>query len=407
MTCLRLLPAILLPVMLLCGIQFPTRYERIENDRVRGIAFVFDNKTLAEASPGDTVTLHAYFAGERVSDIQWTVATQVISDIFAGDTFGDTVSLSTFMVPGRYQEYFGGNTDSAVMDFVIPADVIRKQFNNTSAVSSLIPSQAASLVPPSISSAPVSALLNVFDSTAAKIPNRIAELQNDSAYRWLASSLQSYGIGLAGIEPLLQIFSVSMKIFALVNGQYLKESTFTVRYNGKFHYLEPAIPVNRNPVINWIKVCRLEKGAKITFFDPLKDADMVDAVFPLDSINDSIPIDNGYRYFLVCDSAVASLDSGYSLTNGNVERENLMCRWFFRNEDPAAGVPLDSLMGIGQSSSNAVELLPPVDIRMQSFSLWLVGFDEFLGERLRPRGFTYLYRHGVFKYSEAYIKAHR
>jgi hypothetical protein len=402
-----LLPSILLPLTLFCGIQFPTRYERIENDRVRGIAFVYDNKTLAEASPGDTVTLHAYFAGERVSSIQWTVATRVISDLFAGDTFGDTVSLFNFMVTGRYHEYLGGNTDSAVMDFVVPADVIRKQFNNTSVVSSVLPSPAAALVPPSVLSAPVSALFDVFDSIAAKIPGRIAELQYDSSYRWLASALQSYGTGLAGLEPLLQIFSVNIKIFALVNDQYQKESTFTVRYNGKFHFLEPSIPVNHNPVINWIEVCRLKKGVKMTFFDPLRDADKIDAVFPLDSADDTIPIDEGYRYFLVCDSAAASLDSGYSLTKGNIDRENLMCRWFFRNEDPAAGVQQDSLMGIGQSSSNAVELLPPVDTRMKTFSLWLVGYDEFLGERLRPRGFTFLQRRGVFNYSAAYNQAHR
>jgi hypothetical protein len=196
-------------------------------------------------------------------------------------------------------------------------------------------------------------------------------------------------------------------VFALVNGKYRKESQFTIRYNGRFHYLEPAIPVNHNPLINWIEVCRLKKGADVMFFDPILDRDKIDTVFPFDTVNDTIPIDEGYRYYLVCDSATASLDSGYSLTGGNVERENLLCRWFFRDEDQVPGVPLDSLVGIGSSLTNAAELLPPVDTRMQRFSVWLVGYDDFAGERLRPRGFTFLFRQGVFRFSEEYKRAHR
>lgn len=406
MNILRLLPGILLLLAIMCGIQFPTRYERIENDSVRALAFVYDNNTLAEGAPGDTVTLHAYFAGERVRDVQWTIATEVISDIFSGDTFGDTVSLSGYMVPGNYHEYFGGNTDSVVFDFVIPAEVILRHFNGPITVANLIPAQAASFVPASISLVPVPVLVDALDGIAAKIPDRIAELPGDTAYLWLTASLQGGGLGLAGLEPLLQVFSVSIKIFAFVNGKYRVESTYTVRYNGKFHYIETRIPVNRNPVINWIKVYRLKKNAAVTFFDPLLDADKIDTVFPFDSASDTVFIDEGYRYFLVCDSAVASLDSGYSLTGFNVERENLFCRWFFRDEDPVPGVPLDSLVSIGNSRSNAVELLPPVDTRMLHFSLWLVGYDEFMGERLRPIGFTLLPRQGVFRFSEEYKKAH-
>jgi hypothetical protein len=91
----------------------------------------------------------------------------------------------------------------------------------------------------------------------------------------------------------------------------------------------------------------------------------------------------------------------------NIEREILFCRWFFRDEDVVPGVPLDSLISVGRSRTNAVEFLPPVDTRMQRFSLWLVGYDDFRGERLRPTGFTFLSRQGVFRFSEAYKRSLR
>src|SRR5271157_3788990 len=86
-------------VTAMCMTQFPTRYDRVENNLVRPLAFVYDNHTLAEGSPGDTITLHSYYAGERVSSIDWTIATQVLAGGFGIDTFGDTVSLSTCTVP--------------------------------------------------------------------------------------------------------------------------------------------------------------------------------------------------------------------------------------------------------------------------------------------------------------------
>ena len=388
-------------------VQFPTRYDRVENNLVRPLTFVYDNHTLAEGSPGDTITLHSYFAGEHVTSIDWTIATQVLAGGFGIDTFGDTVSLSTYTVPGSYHEYFGGNTDSATLDFVISADIIRKQFASSATVMSLLPAQTVSLIPPSIASEPLQILVDALDDIASKIPNQIADLPYDPAYQWLTTTLQNGGLGIADLEPLLQIFSINIKIFALVNGKYHVESTYTVRYNDKYHYLDSRIPVNHNPVINWVEVCRLKKGASSSSFDPIADANEIDTIFRLDTANDTVPIDEGYHYFLVCDSAVASLDSGYSLTSANVQREDLLCDWLFRDEDQVPGIPLDSLVALGSGRSNAVELLPPVDTRMQHFSLWLVGYDRFRGERLRPVGFTFLFRHGVFRFSEAYKNAHK
>ncbi|MBN1131417.1 MAG: hypothetical protein JXA71_20705, partial [Chitinispirillaceae bacterium] len=360
MKTVRLVPPLLMTMIIMCGIQFPTRYERVENDRVRTLAFVYDNKTLAEAAPGDTVTLRSYFAGERVSGIQWTVSTRVITDNVLGDTFGDTESLSGYMVPGRYREYFGGGTDSAVFDFVVPPDVITVHFGGDMTVADLMPSGAAVPFPEPFSSVPVSALIESLDSIAGMIPARIFELPGYPPYQWLTAALAGAGLGLDALEPLLQMSSVNIKIFALVNGKHRVESTLTVRYNSRFHILEPAISINHNPSVNWIEIVRLKKDSAAVFYDPLRDTGKIDAVFPFNDADDTVPIDEGYRYFLVCDSAAASLDSGSSLTGGNVERENLLCRWFFRNEENVDNVPLDSLVSIQGSPYNSAALLPPV-----------------------------------------------
>jgi hypothetical protein len=407
MNTVRLTPVMILPMAVLCGIQFPTRYERVEDDRVRTLAFVFDNKTLAESAPGDTVTLHSYFSGERVSSIRWTMATQVVTDVFLGDTFGDTVSMEGYMVPGRYREHFGGATDSAVFDFVVPRDVITAHFSGGATVAGLMPPGIPVPLPEPLASMPASALIAALDSIAGMLPARAAELPAYPPYQQLTSVLAGAGLGLEALEPLLQMSSVTVKVLASVNFKYRVESELTVRYNSRFHVLEPAIRVNRNPAVEWVSVVRLMKDSSALFFDPLRDTGKIDAVFPLNAAGDTVPIDEGYRYFLVCDSAAASLDSGRSLTGGVAGREDLLYRWFFRNDDHVAGVPLDSLVGIQQSMFNSAALLPPVDTRMTHFTLWLVARDQFLGERLRPAGFAFLSRECVLSYSDAYLRAHR
>ena len=67
-----------------------------------------------QRAPGDTVDLHAYFAGEEVNRIQWTISTTVLLGSFGVDTYYDVISLQSLVVPGSYMEYSGGLTDSVV-----------------------------------------------------------------------------------------------------------------------------------------------------------------------------------------------------------------------------------------------------------------------------------------------------
>ena len=53
---------------------------------------------------------------------------------------------------------------------------------------------------------------------------------------------------------LLQALSVTMKIFSYVNDKCKVESDFTIRYNSTIRYLNSSVQVNRNPVIEWMKL---------------------------------------------------------------------------------------------------------------------------------------------------------
>ena len=46
---------------------------------------------------GDTVDLHAYFAGEEVNRIQWTISTTVLLGSFGVDTYYDVISLQSLV----------------------------------------------------------------------------------------------------------------------------------------------------------------------------------------------------------------------------------------------------------------------------------------------------------------------
>ena len=391
---------LILPVLLPgCGINFSTRYDRVEENRVRPLAFVFDNRGFAEGAPGDTVACTAYFAGETVQTIEWTVATSLVIDQFGRDTFADTVSLDKYLLPGSYDEHYGGATDSVRFRFVLPPDIIRNQFSADQTIADLLPAGVAdSLLPETVRALSPSALIDLVELFAGGV---------DTAAVTAPPTVNLPDSVVAMLPVLLQAFTVDMKLFARVNGSYRVESTFTVRYNTRLHRLVPGIPVNRNPVVEWIRCYRVTKNPVV--FDPLADRNIIDTVFRLFPETDTILIEPGYHYFFVADSAVASRDSAVSLTDPALQRrpEELSYEWFFENADAGFGGATDSLMLLENAFRGpSVTLLPSVDVRLRDFTLWLVTYDSFLGEKLRPTGFSFRTVHGSFTYSDVYRKEH-
>jgi hypothetical protein len=139
MKILPLLAVVAITLFIGCGVEFATRYDRIEDDRVRTLAFVYDNNGLAEGAPGDTVHFSAYFSGEEVSSVEFTISTSLVINQFGNDTFADTVSFDRYIIPGTYKEFFGGVTDSLTFDFIVPKDIIRKQFSEDETIGELLP----------------------------------------------------------------------------------------------------------------------------------------------------------------------------------------------------------------------------------------------------------------------------
>ena len=389
-----------LPLLVGCGFTFTTQYDRIEERTVRPLAFIYDDRGFAEAAPGDTVTCRMYFAGLPVRSIRLTATTSLIVNSFGADTFADTVSLDTYAVPGSYTEFFGGETDSARIRFVVPADIISRQFGDDATIGSLLPAGISdSLLPEQLRSTKPSDIIRIIEAfgNGGILPANAA----------LPPGVIPDSV-VAALPAIFQALTVSMKLFATVNDRYRVESTLTVRYNSRFSALMPALPVNHPPAITWIRCYRV-RGDRATF-DPVIDSASVDTVFNLFPAAQPVLIDTGYHYFLVADSAAASLDSGLSLTDRSLLRrpEQLRYEWFFQYDSSVAGVPPDSLMTLGNAFGGpSVELLPSLDTKLTTFSLWLVTRDSFLGEKLRPVGIDLKCIEGSFSYSEAYQKRHR
>jgi hypothetical protein len=379
-----------------CGVQFSTHYDRIEENRVRNLAFVYDNHGLAEGAPGDTVQCAAFFSGEPVTSVEWTVTTSLIINSFGADTFADTVSLDRYILPGTYREFFGGETDSVQFKFRIPDNIISAQFDENSTIGALLPpGMADTLLPEAIRAIKPLDIIETIESfsAASGSSSPLPAVLPDSIVRALPS--------------LFQVLTVNMRLFATINGHYRVESTFSVRYNARFNAIMPVLPVNHNPVVHWIRCYRIK--AERIIFDPVNDSDLIDTVYRCYPEQDTILIDVGYHYFFVADSAVASLDSGYSMTDPSSSRqlEMLSYEWFYQNIDTVDG-SLDSLMVLDNAfGGSSVELLPSVETRLAHFNLWLVTYDSFLGEKLRPVGFEVKCIKGIFAYSEAYRKRYR
>ncbi len=388
-----------------CGADFSTRYDRIESDRVRNLAFVYDNHGAAEGAPGDTVWCTVYWAGEQVKSVDLSVATAPITDrLGVGDTIGDTIPLDRYLVPGSLVEHFGGETDSLRFAFKVPSDIISAKFTDDATIGSLLAVEIADSVPVwlrEVRPARILGLIERFSDPGAPAMGLDAFMDS------LSGGVEGVGTAvLSSLPLLLQTLTVNMKLFATVNSHYRMESTFTVRYNSRLRKIDASIPVNRNPRVGRVNCYRV-KGDMVVF-DPEENRDAIDTVFRIFPRTDTVLIDKGFRYFLVADSLIGSPDYGVSLTDPmNRYPENYSYEWFFRN-GPGAVMHIDSLLTLNNGFGNeSVELVPSVDTRLTGFGLWLVTFDGFLGEKLRPVGFEVKCMSGTFAYTDAYLNGRR
>ncbi len=360
------------------------RFERIENDKLRVIGVSFEGA--AEYAPGDTVKGKAYFAGNTVvSAGDFSIA--YVHQYDKNNIYPDeqTIDLldTTLWLP-----------DSMQFRYVIPKDVfltkkvqglqdtvmIRKLYQLASSVSQF----GDTLLPP-VSEDSLAQLIVAVNSLYAK--------------------------------PSLFFYANS------ANGTRLKvRSEITIRYNSLF---PDYLPVNHNPVINWIAIYKVPASRSESFSPHDPDITgrssvtyLYNTFFP-DTVADTIVIDTGYSYFLACNQGIdfhlsANGDTIRDTTcdlitlpgdNEETIPEEYNYQWLFQNLDDIDEVK-DSLLVLlyGNTGPGTIEIKPPVNTAMQRFKVWVVVNDFISGMYSRPKGFAVGSGEGVFKYTDEYKK---
>lgn len=418
-----------------CGLNFPTRYERIETDRVRSLGFVFDP---AEAAPGDTVRLVSYYAGETVDSVHWRISLDYRFDLFGNDTALGTMSLlDTIGIDGSDSLVTGveGLYDAASVQCVIPRDFIRSASIIPDNWYNLLPEPVRDSLPDWLKDLSKDDLIDFVELLSYSAPEQL-----DTLMALIATGegpVPSEALGLVGM--LAQLFTAPFVVScdAWSGGyRYETRSQYMVRYN---RLLSPNlasidssldfVKVNHNPRIEWIGVYKVKKDGLYSF-DPVKDGNEYDYVLyclyqdgslippGTDTVwlddgtfiveTDTVPLEKGCSYFLAADSGAAWKDTSVVVTTEGVDVavEELYYDWFYQPE-MVRGVKPDSIMVINNGfRGNTAALFPPVETARDTyeFSLWVVAYDVLLGDRLRPRGFTFCAAEGVFLLTDDYKK---
>jgi hypothetical protein len=435
-------------LMLRCS-QFPTRYDRIETNKIRNIGFVYE--PFAEGAPGDTIHLHAYFGGEKVVSVSWQMSYSHVQTVYGTDTVMDVFNMPRF-------DQTSNLPDSMDFSFIVPEST----FFLTKAIQPKSLDLIKSGLPlpmRSMSQQELAAFL--LDLGNVKFTDNLSILA--FAQRWGPalgitegdSASAVYSSLLSAAAGLFSVFSVSGVLYANATselGHKLKiKGDFSIRYNRRLQNspFVSLIPVNHPPKIRWIALYKVE-GDNVTSFDPSDPSYfgkcsvsyLYNEMFP-DSVHDTVLIDKGYTYFLAADSGIVtytlkagtkvidslnggdtawkvlSRDSTISDTsldryhvknakgNDTVVSETFYYDWQYEDRDlDSVSQPLDSLMVLSSGGIDpVVRMLPSLDTKFTHAHIWTTVYDFFLGEYNRPAAFAIRNLDVYFKYSEAYIKA--
>lgn len=362
---------LLLVLLLNCGYQFPTSYEKIETNKVRPVAIICDYNGLAEGSPLDTLILHAHFGGDQINNVDWFYLCKNVKT--------DTLSLQQIMVPGSYKQYSGTNTDSFNFTIVIPDSFIRNEFKDKKSLKEIIPVYMHGQLSRNLLNKSPNEVLDFLEKLCSYNSN-VGILYADSLIQELTGDSS---VDAGSVMPvLLQVFTVPLKIYVIVNDLYKMEYSVTVRYNNKLGYLGAYITVNNNPKINSIRLYEV-KGEKKTF--NWDDFQSVTDTFYNIPVTDTIRYKKGYSYFLAVLRNSNPIDTGMSFS-GIRGAENFNCEWFLNNGSTPENISHIYLTK-SMSRSSIVKVNLPSDLSVGCFTVWCVLYDYYLGERLRPVGF--------------------
>ena len=348
--------------------NFPTPFENIvANEKIRPFSVVCDPP---EAAPGDTVSVRLYYydpAGDKPT-IHWNIALDYGTDLRNNQFANRIVSLDSMMLSGSTPDSFR---------FRVPDSV----FLYSTQMSELTNNK--SINPKHLTIGEVDSTLRTAASARVSTPQLIALADNFSCKLKLIAQMRS---------------TISLDVTMLLR----------IRYSDKFKSPE----VNKNPVIKWIGIVKVPI-VNFTEIDSLSSygasLQYLYNSFHPDSVRDTVIIDSGFTYFVVADSGEGQhqIYQYLSLTDNSMQKdtENYNYSWFYTNLDYSAGMIMDSLLIFGGGRSGSVRaFLPPVDVSMHRFALYLVVRDSRGGDVGATPGEAFRQANGYFIYTDAYTR---
>ena len=386
---LYLLTFLLIVITLSCT-NFSSQFERIENNRIRLIDFIYEPP---EAAPGDTVLLKALFAGKEVSaeDISWKFSTKVDMNTYGVDTAWDEKPLDYTIVPYSFSD----STSCIVLRFVVPPDCISESPMITDNWQSNLPKEILENIPETWSSLSKKELLTMLDSLSTVI------MQGDSsekaAYAVLVQSLLPDG----SLPLLMQLLTVKMRIYADVKNSHRIRSDYTVNYNSRFSSL-PGIPHfdNHNPVIDSIGLYCV-KGSSVLKLDRDNDSTTYTTLWKPGDSTVVINTKKGHTYFL--EAFVSNRDSVITLTaleqNGSTMLEEVTADWMFQLDDhETENANNNDLMNISPINDLTAVLYLPRKKEISHFTIWVQVTDSKINVMNRSQGSSVVEVNGRFTY---------
>lgn len=363
---------------LLSCTDFMSQYERIEENRIRLIDFIYEP---AEAAPGDTVLCKTIFAGKEigVDDIEWRVSYKLSMNAFGFDSAFDEQPLHTIAASCST---INASTQCFSMRFVIPKNCIAESPLVQDDWMSVLPPQLHTMLPPELKAFDKQAILSVVDSLAG-----VAASADADGKAALAAMLpESFSEQL----PLLvQLLTTKIRLYAYVKNSHRIRSDYTVGYNRTFSKL-PDVPLyeNRNPSIDSIGLYRV-KGVGIADYD--KNADTTE-YFSLTADGDTgieIPVKEGYTYFV--EAFVNNRDSvvtlGDMLNDEPVSVEDLSAEWLFQmDENEMENVKANDRMNIASLGDLNGMFYPPQSRKIKQFTIWVQVTDSKVNVLHRSQG---------------------
>jgi hypothetical protein len=297
----------------ICCTPFPTRFERIENNRLRALNAVFLPR--AEAAPGDTLTVRLYFGGDSVSGIDnWQICTDVITNEYGSEATVNWQDLDTVGITDQLP-------DSISKQIIIPDSI----FYTTQAISEQMLGLVKNLLPAGMQSFSRNELVDFVMDLSRTDFNNPAGL-GSFITRWAVP------LGITGVPDsstpasltitaatLLNVFSIKgylMFTARAVDGQTLPiRCQFVIRFNSALANspFSAYVPVNHNPKIRTLALVTVDKDSVYTI--NLKDPQwegrytaqfLYNEAHP-DSVSDTVAIDVGHSYFFAVDTSITDI----------------------------------------------------------------------------------------------------